>query len=290
MDTIKPKSVEYLQKRHDKAKGHGHGRDRFRSKSPRPIVKPNGHGPVKSSLPSNGVFCGTDSKHTRRTDYHAWKSNCYKCGIKGHFGQVCRRNPLHQQHAKTVQAVQEVQANDPDQNTGKTKKKDVNIVNMIRSLGLHDQCETIKDSQLCQHISVQELCIQNGHPTQCASYDTECNLKPVLQAPVNPTNTSIVCENCQDIVELDIHVATPRITSNEVNVIMIHDVELKCSHYSYVTIGRHPVKIKQDTGAQVNMMSKHVFDKLSNGNNSKSNASLLNKAQTTEITGYDQNP
>ena len=48
-------------------------------------------------------------------------------------------------------------------------------------------------------------------------------------------------------------------------------------------------KIKQDTGAEVNVMPKCVCDKLSNGDASKSTG-LLNKAQTTEITGYGQNP
>ena len=115
----------------------------------------------------------------------------------------------------------------------------------------------------------------------------------MLKAPVSPTDTGIVWENCQNIVELDIHVTTPKITSNPhgLNVNMIHDVELKCLNYSYVTIryAGHPVKIKQDTGAEINVMSKNVFDKLSNGIN-KSNAILLNKARITDITGYGQNP
>ena len=94
-------------------------------------------------------------------------------------------------------------------------------------------------------------------------------------------------------MELDIHVTTPTVISrpflprSHMDVIMIHDVELKCSHYSYVTIAGHPVKIKQDTRAEVNVMPKRVFEKLSN--DTKSTA-LLNKAQTTEITGYGQNP
>ena len=64
---------------------------------------------------------------------------------------------------------------------------------------------------------------------------------------------------------------------SQVDVITIHDVELKCSHYLYVTIAGHPVKIKQDTGAEVNVMPKCVFDKLSNGTTTR-NTSLLNEA------------
>ena len=70
------------------------------------------------------------------------------------------------------------------------------------------------------------------------------------------------------------------------DVITIHDVELKCS---YVTTARQPVKIKQNTGVEVNIMPKCVYVKLSNGDASKSTA-LLNQAQATEIMGYGQNP
>ena len=73
-------------------------------------------------------------------------------------------------------------------------------------------------------------------------------------------------------MELDIHVATLIVSEShnyELNVIMIHDVELECSYYSYVTIAGQPVKVKQDTGAEVNVMPKHIFDKLSNGNKRK---------------------
>ena len=77
-------------------------------------------------------------------------------------------------------------------------------------------------------------------------------------------------------MELDIHVATPTDISrpSQVDMIMIHDVELKCSHYSYVTITGHRVKIKQDTGVEVNAMLKCVFDKLSNGS-TKNNTVFL---------------
>ena len=197
-----------------------------------------------------------------------------------HFGQVCRKNPQCQQCPKNVQ---EVQANSADQNTGKIQN-DIDIVNMIRSLGLHEQCETKKDNQLHQPLSVQELSIHYGRPTQHG----ECNINPVFQAPVTPTDTGIVWDSYQNIMELDIHIATPIVSeSHELNLIMIHDVELKCSYFSYITIAGQPVKVKQDTGAEVNVMPKHIFDKLSNGNKSKA---LLNKAKMMTITGYGQNP
>ena len=102
---------------------------------------------------------------------------------------MCRykKNP-QQQCQQCPRTVQEVQTNDLDQNTGNCdiKSKDVNIVNMIRSLGLHEQRETKKDNQLCQHLSVQELCIQS------ASCNAECNSKPVFNAPVTPVDTNIV--------------------------------------------------------------------------------------------------
>ena len=110
-----------------------------------------------------------------------------------------------------------------------------------------------------------------------------------MNTPVTPVDTNIVWEDCQNIVELDIHVATSTVISRpQVDVITFHYVELKCSHYSYVTIARHPVKIKQDTGAEVNVMPKCVFIRLSNG--AMRNTALLNKARTTEIMGYGQNP
>ena len=46
-------------------------------------------------------------------------------------------------------------------------------------------------------------------------------------------------------------------------MITVHDMELKSAHYSNVTINGQMVQVKQDTGAEVNVMSKCVFDKLS---------------------------
>ena len=94
---------------------------------------------------------------------------------------------------------------------------------MIRSLGLHEQHETKKDSQLRQHLHVQELNVLHGHPQL-----------PVFKAPVHPTDTNVVWENCQDI-NVEIFVATEvrdEPSMVDLNVITIHDVESKCALYS----------------------------------------------------------
>ena len=90
------------------------------------------------------------------------------------------------------------------------------------------------------------------------------------------------------MVDLNIYVATESTVqaSNEVDVTTIHNVKLKCAQYLYVTIAGHPMKVKQDTGAEVNMMKKLVFEKLCNGKSK--NSVVLNKAKMTNITGYGQ--
>ena len=152
---------------------------------------------------------------------------------------------------------------------------------MIRSLELHENREAKKDKQLYQHLNLQELCVSSGCPL---------NKMPVLKTPVVPIDTSIVLESCQDIVDLNTYVATELTVqaSIEVDEITIHDVKLKCAQYSYVTIAGHPVKVKQDTRAEVNMMTKVVFEKLCNGKSK--NSIVLNKAKMTNITGYGQDP
>ena len=95
-----------------------------------------------------------------------------------------------------------------------------------------------KDSQLRQHLQVQELNICHGRPQQI----------PVFKTPVYPTNINIMWEDCQSIMNIDTFVATEIREMVELNVITIHDVESKCALYSYCTIARHAVKVKQDTG------------------------------------------
>ena len=111
----------------------------------------------------------------------------------------------------------------------------------------------------------------------------------MFKAPVYPTDISLVWEICQSIVNIETFIATeirePRMV--ELNVITIHGVESKCALYSYCTIAGHAVKVKQDMGVEINIMSKHIFEKISNGVKSQI---VLNKTETTQITGYGKIP
>ena len=150
---------------------------------------------------------------------------------------------------------------------------------MIRSLGLHEQREAKKDSQLRQHLHVQELNIFHGHPQL-----------PVFKAPVHPTDISVVWEICQDIMNIETFIATEiraQPSMVELNVITIHDVESKCALYSYCTIAGHAVKVKQDTGAEINVMSKHIFEKISNGVKSQI---VLNKVKQHKLLDMGKTP
>ena len=194
LDTIKPKSVEYLQKRHNKPKGHGRGRPKpnFQPKSPGADTQSSGHKSGKSTWKC--YYCGSNTRHFFRSRCPAWKNLCKKCGFKGHFEQYCGKiPPMLKCQSKTVQ---EIKTNVSDQNTGKIQNE-IDIVNMIRSLGLHEQCKAKKDSQLRQHLHVQELNIFHGRPQL-----------PVFKAPVYPTDTSIMWENCQDIMNIEAFIAT----------------------------------------------------------------------------------
>ena len=64
-------------------------------------------------------------------------------------------------------------------------------------------------------------------------------------------------------------------------MIMVHDMELKSAHYSNVTINGQMVQVKQDTGAEVNVMSKCIFDKLSTSSTTR-NSVLLNKTEDSQ--------
>ena len=179
LDTIKPKSVEYLQKRHKKPKGCGHGRTKsnFQAKSPGAYTQSNSHEPGKSAWKC--YYCGSNTRHFFfRSKCPAWKNLCKKCGFKGHFEQYCGKIPPMLKHQSKM--VQEIKTNASDQNTQKIQNE-VDIVNMIRSLGLHEQHEAKKDSQLRQHLHVQELNILHGHPQL-----------PVFKAPVHPTDMGVM--------------------------------------------------------------------------------------------------
>ena len=76
--------------------------------------------------------------------------------------------------------------------------------------------------------------------------------------------------------------------TKQINMITVHDMELKSAHYSNVTINGQMVQVKQDTGAEVNVMSKCVFDRLSSNSTSR-NSILLNRTKTVKISGYGEN-
>ena len=113
--------------------------------------------------------------------------------------------------------MQEVQAH--DQNTGKTKN--VNIVEMIRSMGL---CE----HQAKNSANVQEMVIV------CELIDEN----PVFYTPVHAQIVMTIWENCKEIMEPEVCVGTPVehciFETKQINVIMVHDMELKSAHYSNV--------------------------------------------------------
>ena len=178
------------------------------------------------------------------------------------------KRPLHLFSLPKV--VHEVQAHD-DQNTGKTKN--VDIVEMIRSMGLH--------AKNPQNANVQEMSIV------CELIDA----KSVFYSPVQPHIVMTIWVQVKEIVmEPEICVATPVehciFETKQINVITVHDMELKSAHYSNVSINGQIVQVKRDTGAKVNMMSKNVFDSLSN---STTKTVLLNKTKMVKISGYGEN-
>ena len=118
--------------------------------------------------------------------------------------------------------------------------------------------------------------------------------KPVFHSPVQPQIVMTVWEQVKDPVmesQIETSVATPVehyiFETKQINVITVHDMELKGAHYSNVFITGQMVQIKQDTGAEVNMMSKSVFDRLSSSTNR--NCVLFNKTKTIKISGYSEN-
>ena len=267
LETIKPRTVEYLQKRLNKSKGHGHGQG---SSSYQLTSKP---GKGRGNPTPGRSECSNCSKVHQGNVCPARRSVCYGCNKRGHFKTMCwssKRTP----HTSTQhKVVQEVQAQE-DQNTGKTKN--VDIVEMIRSMGLCEQ-----HAKNSQNANVQEMSII------CELTDA----KPVFYIPVQAQIVTTTWENCQNIIEPEVCVATPVehcvFETKKINMIMVHDMELKSAHYSNVTINRKVVQIKQDTGAEVNVMSKCVFDRLSNG--STQNTVVLNKTKMVKISGYGKN-
>ena len=177
LETIYPRTVEYLQKRHSKSKG-GHGRG-----SPFHQSKPNlGRG---RGNPTPGKSeCSNCSKVHQGNVCPARRSVCYGCNKKGYFKTMCCSSRKTLQSCPSAQTqqpkvVQEVQAH--DQNTGKTKN--VDIVEMIRSLRLH--------AKNPQSANVQ-MSIVHG---------ISKNKNPVFYTPVHAQIVMTIWENFQEIME-----------------------------------------------------------------------------------------
>ena len=97
------------------------------------------------------------------------------------------------------------------------------MVNMIRSLGLHEQREAKRDSQLRQMLKLHAINV--------------CPMYPVLKTPVSPTSTGIVWDTTEDIMNINVYVATEKtVPVYGLDVITIHDVEAKCAIDSYCNI------------------------------------------------------
>ena len=167
LEMIKPRSVEYLQKRHNKSKGHGCGHGGNLSQStPKPGA---GRG---RGTPTSGSKCSSCGRVHGENVCPARNSVCFSCNKKGHFKMMCHSSRRTQSwscsSSQQHKVVQEVCTHD-DQNTGnKTNKtKNVDIVEMIRSMGL---CAK-NPSQIA---NVQEMSIV--HKTQNQCFTAQCNL------------------------------------------------------------------------------------------------------------------
>ena len=161
LEMIKPRSVEYLQKRHNKSKGCGHGGNLSQS-TPKP-----GAGKGRGT-PTSGSKCSSCGRVHGENVCPDKNSVCFSCN-KGHFKTMCHSSRRTQSQScsssQQHKVVQEVHTHD-DQNTG-NKTKNVDIVEMIRSMGLHSK----NPSQIA---NVQEMSIVHE--------DT----KPVFYSPVQP--------------------------------------------------------------------------------------------------------
>ena len=137
---------------------------------------------------------------------------------------------------------------------------------MIRSMGLCAKNPS-------QFANVQEMSIVHE------------DVKPVFYSPVQPKIVMPIWDQICGVMDLEVCVATPVehciFEIKKINMIMVHDMELKSAHYSNVTINGQMVQVKQDTGAEVNVMSKCVFDRLINS--TIRNTVLLNRMKTVKI-------
>ena len=129
--------------------------------------------------------------------------------------------------------MQEVQAHD-DQDTG-NKTKNVNIVEMIRSVGLCAKNPS-------QNANVQEMSI------------VQEDAKSVFYSPVQPKVVMTIWDQVYSVMDPvpEVCVATPTehyiFETKKINVIMVHVMELKSAHNSNVSINGQMVQIKQALG------------------------------------------
>ena len=105
---------------------------------------------------------------------------------------------------------------------------------------------------------------QNANVQEMSIVHELIDTKPVFHTPVQAQIVMTVWEQNEDLVmESNFYVATPVehciFETKQINMIMVHDMELKGAHDSNVSIKGQIVQVKQDTGAKVNMMSKCVF-------------------------------
>ena len=95
----------------------------------------------------------------------------------------------------------------------------------------------------------------------------------MFYSPVHPMIVMTIWDQVCSVMDPEVCVAKPVehciYETKKINMITVHDMELKSAHYSNVTINGQMVQIKQDTGAEVNVMSKCVFDRLSNSSTTK---------------------
>ena len=151
LETIKHKTVEYLQKRH-KSKGHGHGQG---SPSYQSTPKPSLGRGRSNSTPGRSE-CSNCGKVHQGNVCPARRSVCYGCNKRGHFKTMCHSfKKTSQSHTSTQhKVVQEVQAQE-DQNTGKAKN--VNIIDMVRSMGLCAKSANVQEMSIVHDLSRDEI-------------------------------------------------------------------------------------------------------------------------------------
>ena len=171
--------------------------------------------------PTSGSKCSSCGRVHGENVCPARNSVCFSCNKKGHFKMMChssRRTQSwsHPSSSSQHKVVQEVCTHD-DQNTG-NKTKNVDIVEMIRSMGLHAK-------NPLQTAIVQEMSIVHVQDT-----------KPVFYSPVQPMIVMTIWDQVCGVMDPKVCVATPVehcVYENKANQAK-HGTEecslLKCNH------------------------------------------------------------